>query len=66
MLYFIRDRVMKRKMKLVAELCCSKNKIFVQLRVRIVQSTETGLISGRPFIIKIKGMASLGTEIREE
>lgn len=57
---------MKRKMKLVAEPCCSKNKIFVQLRVRIVQYTENYLISGRPFIIKIKRMACLGIEIREE
>lgn len=32
-------------MKPVAELCCSKNKIFVQLRVRIVQCTANDLIS---------------------
>lgn len=57
---------MKRKMKLVAELCCSKNKIFVQLRVRIMQYTENDLISGRPFIIKIKRTTRLGIEIREE
>lgn len=57
---------MNRKTKLVAELCCSKNKIFVQLRVRIVQYTENDLISGRPFIIKIKRTAWLGIESREE
>lgn len=55
---------MKRKIKLVAELCCSKNKIFVQLRVRIVQDTGNDLISGRPFIIK--RTAWLGIEMREE
>lgn len=54
---------MKRKMELVAELCCSKNKIFVQLRVRIVRYTENDLISGRPFIIKTKGTAWLGIEL---
>lgn len=57
---------MKRKMKLVAELCCSKNKIFVQLRVRIVQYIENNLISGRSFIIKTKRVTCLGIEIREE
>lgn len=57
---------MKRKMKLVAELCCSRNKIFAQLVVRIVQDMENDLISGRPFIIKIKRTACLGIEIREE
>lgn len=55
---------MKRKMEHVAELFCSKNKIFVQLRVRIAQDTENDLISGRLFIIK--RTAWLGIEMREE
>lgn len=42
----------KDKRKLIAGLCCSKNKVFVQLRVRIVQYTENHFISDTPFIIK--------------
>lgn len=50
-------------MKPVAELGCSKNKIFVQLRVRIVQCTTNKC---RPFGIKMKRMAWLGFAIRQQ